>query len=73
MWSHFVTQYLAASYLTNPEEHNPSWGACSFSNAPVQTGPGAHPAPCTMGTGLFRCGKAAERWLWPHPPTHPWS
>jgi hypothetical protein len=23
-------------------------------SAPVQTGPGAHPAPCTMGTGSFR-------------------
>jgi hypothetical protein len=22
-------------------------------SAPVQTGPGAHPAPCTMGTGSF--------------------
>ena len=30
---------------------NPSWGA-RFS-APVQTGPGAHPASCTMGTGPF--------------------
>ena len=27
------------------------WGA-RFS-APVQTGPGAHPASCTMGTGSF--------------------
>ena len=27
------------------------WGARFF--APVQTGPGAHPAPCTMGTGSF--------------------
>ena len=23
----------------------------------VQTGPGAHPAPCTMGTGYFLGGK----------------
>jgi len=22
-------------------------------SSPVQTGPGAHPAPCTMGTGFF--------------------
>jgi len=22
-------------------------------SAPVQTGPGAHPASCTMGTGFF--------------------
>jgi len=32
-------------------ESNPGWGA-RFS-APVQTGPGAHPASCTMGTGSF--------------------
>jgi hypothetical protein len=49
MWSAFVTQYLAASYLTNPEEHNPSWGACSFSNAPVQTGPWSPPSPLYSG------------------------
>jgi hypothetical protein len=28
------------------------WG--SRFSAPVQTGPGAHPASCTMGTGLSR-------------------
>jgi len=26
-------------------------------SAPVQTGPGAHPASCTMGTGSFPGGK----------------
>ena len=26
-------------------------------SAPVQTGPEAHPASCTMGTGSFRGGK----------------
>jgi hypothetical protein len=26
-------------------------------SAPVQTGPGAHPASCTMGTGSFPRGK----------------
>ena len=31
------------------------WGA-RFST-PVQTGPGAHPASCTMGTGSFPGGK----------------
>ena len=35
------------------------WGA-RFS-APVQTGPGAHPAYCTMGTGSFR---GSKEWLW---------
>jgi hypothetical protein len=28
-------------------------------SAPVQTGPGAHPASCTMGTGFLSGGKAA--------------
>ena len=41
---------------------NPSWGA-RFS-APVQTGPGAHPASCTRGTGSFpgvkRPGRGAD-------------
>jgi len=36
------------------------WGV-SFS-APVQTGPGAHPASCTMGTGSLSRGKAAGAW-----------
>ena len=36
------------------------WGA-RFS-APVQTGPGAHPASCTMGTGSFPGGKAVGAW-----------
>jgi hypothetical protein len=30
-------------------------------SAPVQTGPGAHPASCTMGTGSFIGGKAHDR------------
>ena len=33
-------------------------GGARFS-APVQTGPEAHPASCTMGTGSFPGGKAA--------------
>jgi len=28
--------------------------------APVQTGPGAHPTSCTMGTGSFPGVKATE-------------
>jgi hypothetical protein len=37
-------------------------------SAPVQTGPEAHPASCTMGTGSFpgvRCGRGVM--LTPHP------
>ena len=48
------------------------WGA-RFS-APVQTGPGTHPASCTMGTGFFpgvKSGWAVT--LTPHPLLVPWS
>jgi hypothetical protein len=31
-------------------------------SAPVQTGPGAYPASCTMGTGSFLGGKVAGAW-----------
>jgi len=42
------------------------WGA-RFS-APVQTGPGAHPASCTMGTGSFLGVKSGRGMtLTPHP------
>jgi hypothetical protein len=42
---------IASRYgLDGPGIESP-WGA-RFS-APVQTGPGAHPASCTMGTGSF--------------------
>jgi hypothetical protein len=43
-------------------------------SAPVQTGPGAHPASCTMGTGSFLGVKSS--WgmtLNPHPLLVPWS
>ena len=41
---------------------------------PVQTGPGAHPASCTMGTGSFlgvKCGQGVT--LTPHPLLVLWS
>ena len=43
-------------------------------SATVQTGPGAHPASCTMGTGSFsgvKCGRGVM--LTPHPLLVPWS
>ena len=43
-----------------------SWWGRDF--PPVQTGPGAHPASCTMGTGSFprvKCGRGVL--LTPHP------
>jgi hypothetical protein len=36
-------------------------------SAPVQTGPGAHPASYTMGSGSFR-GKAVRAWCLPPTP-----
>jgi hypothetical protein len=36
-------------------------GGSRFS-APIQTGSGAHPASCTMGTGSFPQVKAAGAW-----------
>jgi hypothetical protein len=43
-------------------------------SAPVQTGPGAHPASCTKGTGSFpgvKSGRGVT--LLPHPVLVPWS
>jgi len=36
---------------------------------PVQTGPGAQPASCTMGTDSFPGVEAAGVWGWPPPPS----
>jgi hypothetical protein len=47
------------------------WGA-RFS-APVQAGPGAHPATCTMGTGSFPGVKSCRSMtLTPQPLLVPW-
>jgi hypothetical protein len=43
-------------------------------SAPVQTGPGAHPASCTMGTGSFLGVKSGRgMMLTPHHLLVPWS
>ena len=47
------------------------WGV-RFS-APVQTGPGAHPASCTMGTGSFPGSRAGGRDADLSPLLVPWS
>jgi len=48
------------------------WGR-DFSS-PVQTGPGAHPASCTMGTGSFPRVKSGRGvMLTPHPLLVLWS
>ena len=44
------------------------WGGGARFSAPVQTGPGAHPASCTTGTGSFpgvKSGRGVT--LTPHP------
>jgi hypothetical protein len=43
---------IATGYRQDGPEIESRWGGAKFS-APVQTGPGAHPASCTMCTGCF--------------------
>jgi len=45
---------------------NPGGGATLY--APVQTGPGAHPASCTMGTGSYPGVKSGRGMTDPSPP-----
>ena len=45
-----------------------SWVRARFS-APIQTGPGAHPASCTTGTGSFPGVKRPGRGDEPPPPS----
>ena len=48
------------------------WGV--IFSIPVQTGPGTHPASCTMGTGSFPGVKSGrDVTLTPHPLLVPWS
>ena len=57
---------IATGYGLDSPEIESRWGA-RFS-APVQTGPGAHPPCCTMGTGSFpgvKSGRSVT--LTPHP------
>jgi hypothetical protein len=63
---------IATGYGLDGLEIESRWGA-RFS-APVQTGPGAHPASCTMGTGSFPGVKSGRGMtLTPHPLLVPWS
>ena len=57
---------MATGYEPDGPRIESRWGA-RFS-APVQSGPGAHPASCTMGTGSFpgvKSGRGVT--LTPHP------
>jgi hypothetical protein len=61
----FLVGQVAQSVGWAVQGSNP--GGARFS-APVQTGPGAHPASCTMGTGSFpgvESGRGVT--LTPHP------
>jgi hypothetical protein len=49
---------IATRYALDGTGIESRWEEVRFS-APVQTGPGANLAPCTMGTGSFPGGKAA--------------
>jgi hypothetical protein len=46
---------IAIGYVLDGPGIESPWGARFFT--PVQTGPGAHPASCTMGTACFPGGK----------------
>ena len=63
---------IATGYGLDGPEIESRWGARFF--ASVQTGPGAHPASQTMGTGSFlgvKSGRGVT--LTPHPLLVPWS
>ena len=63
---------IATGYWLDGPGIESRWGARSF--APVQTGPGAHTASCTMCTGSFprvKSGRGVT--LTPHPLLVPWS
>ena len=63
---------IATGYGLDGPGIESQWGA-RFS-APVQTGPGVHPASCTMGTGSFPEVKSGQGvTLTPHPLLVPWS
>ena len=67
-----ITTRTATGYGMDGPGSNPS-GVARYS-APVQTGPGAHPASCTMGTGSFpgvKSGRGVT--LTPHPLLVSWS
>jgi hypothetical protein len=63
---------IATGYVLDGPGIESRWRA-RFS-APVQTGPGAHPASCTMGIESFPGVKSGQGvTLTPHPLLVPWS
>jgi len=72
MWAVYLSWYSDWATGWTVRVSNPGRGA-RFS-APVQTGHGAHPASCTMGTGSFpgeKSGRGVK--LTPHPLLVRWS
>jgi hypothetical protein len=63
---------IATGYVLDDPGIESRWGARFF--APVQTGPGTHPACCTMSIGSFPGVKSdGGVTLTPHPLLVPWS
>ena len=63
---------IATSYGLDGPGIESRWEARS--SAPIQTGPGAHPASCKMGTGSFPGVKSGRGLtLTPHPLLVSWS
>jgi hypothetical protein len=68
----YIYIYISIYYGLDGPGIESRWGARI--SAPVQTGPGAHPASCTMGTGSFpgvKYGRGVR--LTTHPLLVPWS
>jgi len=57
---------IATGYGMDGSGIESRWGR-DFPNL-SRTGPGAHPASCTMGTGSFPGLEAAGAWVWPPTP-----
>ena len=71
LWAGQQSQY--SDWLQAGRSGNQIPVGAGFS-APVQTGPGAHPASCTMGTGSFPGVKSGQGMtLTPHPLLVLWS
>jgi len=67
MWAGYLSRYSDWLRAGLSEDRFPVTARLS---APVQTGPGAHPASCTMGTGSFPVVKSDRGvTLTPHPPS----
>ena len=65
-----IKYFLFTPFVSNGNESSIDYLQVDRFPANVQTGPGAHPVSCTMGTVSFPGGKATETWRWPPPLTH---